>query len=71
MNARIDITAPLEIEISEAEILADLFYPAPPPSQARDAHTGVDRRLGRHAGRANGRAIMERGRDLRRRRAAV
>jgi hypothetical protein len=66
MNAIPELNQPLEIEISEAEILADLFYPAPPPSQALDARAGVSHRNGRHPGRRNGRVNIGRGRGSRR-----
>jgi hypothetical protein len=55
MNPRIDMTVPLEIEITEDEILADLLYPAPLPPQMADGRAGAERDAGQHAGRRNGR----------------
>jgi hypothetical protein len=55
MNPRIDISAPLEIEITEEEILADLLYPAPLPSQTVVTSPRPAQRNGRRGSRRNGR----------------
>ena len=73
MMARVDISAPLEIEVTEEEILADLLYPAPAPAPAGALRgtSGVERRDGHRHRRANGDANANLGRGIRRDRAAA
>lgn len=70
MNANTQLAQPLQIEITEAEILADLLYPASPPRPAPEARDH-GRGDGRHAARGGGGGTRRRGPAIPRDRAAA